>query len=206
MIEVALIDLQCWRGVASHFNRTTSFDSLLYDSMGVLILLVTCVVADLTLRLFRAPVDLAPDMLAAARWGMVLLAVSCGLGIWASVHGDLQAAAGLPPEIHGAAGVTKFPHGAVIHALQWLPMLAWGARRAGLPPRSREGLVWAATAGSVLILAYAMVQTLAGRGRFDAPPSIAALLIAGTALLAGPWLVIAARSGQGFFRAPFRRD
>jgi hypothetical protein len=198
---VALIDLQCWRGVASHFNRATPFDSFLYDTMGVLILFVTLVVVDLTVRLFRtpavlAPDMLAPDMLAAARAGLVLLVVSCGLGIWGSIHGDLQVARGLSPEVVGAAGVPKFPHGAVIHALQWLPMLAWGARRVGLTPRWRQRLVSAAIAGSVLILVYASVQTLAGRGRFDAPPPIAALLVAGGLLLLVPWCVVAVGWGR----------
>jgi hypothetical protein len=190
VVEVALIDLQCWRGVASHFNRATPFDSFLYDAMGVLILVVTLVVVDLTVRLFRTPADLAPDMLAAARAGLALLVVSCGLGIWGSIHGDLQMARGLSPEVVGAAGVPKFPHGAVIHSLQWLPMLAWGARRAGLSPSWRQRLVSAAIAGSVLILSYASVQTLAGRGRFDAPPPIAALLVAGGLLLIVPWCVV----------------
>lgn len=191
LFEVVMIDLQCWRGVASHFNRATLFDSLLYDTMGVLILLVTLVAADLTLRLFRAPADLPPDMLAAARGGLVLLLVSCGLGIWVSVHGDLQVARGLQPEVYGTAGVPKFPHGAVIHALQWLPLLAWGARSAGLGLRWRQRLVSAGIAGSVLILSYAMVQTLAGRGRFDAPPAVAVLMVVGTVLVAGPFLAIA---------------
>lgn len=191
LLEVAMIDLQCWRGVASHFNRATPFDSLLYDTMGVLILLVTLVAADLTIRLVRGPADLAPDMLAAARGGLVLLLVSCGLGIWVSVHGDLQVARGLRPEVVGTAGVAKFPHGAVIHALQWLPMIAWGARRAGLALRWRQRLVSAAIAGSVLILSYALVQTLAGRGRFDAPPAVAMVMVVGTVLLAGPVLATA---------------
>jgi len=202
-VEVGLIDLQCWRGVASHFNRATPFDSFLYDSMGVLILFVTAVVIDLTIRLFRAPAALPPEMLTAARAGLVLLVVSCGLGIWVSLHGDLQMARGLSPEVVGAAGVPKFPHGAVIHALQWLPMLAWGARRAGLSPLWRQRLVSAAIAGSVFILAYASVQTLTGRGRFDASPPIAALLVTGGLLLLGPWCIVAV--GWGRSRSVGRR-
>jgi len=202
-VEVGLIDLQCWRGVASHFNRATPFDSFLYDSMGVLILFVTAVVIDLTIRLFRAPAALPPEMLRATRAGLVLLVVSCGLGIWVSIHGDLQMARGLSPEVVGAAGVPKFPHGAVIHALQWLPMLAWGARRAGLSPLWRQRLVSAAIAGSVLILAYASVQTLTGRGRFDASPPIAALLVTGGLLLLGPWCIVAV--GWGRSRSVGRR-
>jgi len=161
------------------------------------------VVVDLTVRLFRTPAVLAPDMLAAARAGLVLLVVSCGLGIWGSIHGDLQVARGLSPEVVGTAGVPKFPHGAVIHALQWLPMLAWGARCVGLSPSWRQRLVSAAIAGSVLILAYAILQTLAGRGRFDAPPPIAALLVAGGLLLILPWCVVAV--GWGRWGADRRR-
>jgi len=166
VIEVALIDLQRWRGVASHFNRQTPLDSWLYDLMGGLILFVTAVIIDLTVRWFRTRPPVPADMLLAARSGLVLLTVSCLLGIWASVNGEMQLAAGRPPEIFGAAGVVKFPHGVVIHAIQWLPFIAWAARRVGLGDRTRVLLVAVATAASALLLAYALTQTLAGRPRF----------------------------------------
>ena len=174
-VEVLLIDLQRWRGVASHFNRDTPLDSFLYDAMGVLILFVSAVLVDLTIRLFRAPAALTPDMLLAARAGMVLLVISCGLGIWVSVYGDLRVAAGLEPERYGRAGVPKFPHGVVIHAIQWLPAIAWVGRVIGLSLTARRRLVAAATVLSVLLLAFALTQTLAGRGRFELPALAAAL-------------------------------
>lgn len=166
VIEVALVDVQRWRGVASHFNRQTPLDSWLYDVMGGLILFVTAVIIDLAVRWFRSRPPVAADMLLAARAGLVFLVVSCLLGIWASVHGDLRAAAGLPPEVYGAAGVVKFPHGVVIHAVQWLPCLAWAARRAGATKRVRIVLVAVATAATGLLLVYALSRTLAGRPRF----------------------------------------
>ena len=191
LIEVLLIDLQAWRGVASHFNRATPLDSWLYDAMGVLILWVTLVAVDLTVRCFRQPTALPADMLLAARAGLVLLVISCLLGIWVSVHGDLRVAAGLEPERYGAAGVPKFPHGAVIHALQWLPLLAWAARRAGVTQRRRVWLVAAATVGTTLIGCFAMVQTLAGRSRFDVTPITGALLAIGVICLVVPAIVVA---------------
>lgn len=190
LVEVALIDLQAWRGVASHFNRSTPLDSWLYDTMGVLILWVTLVAIDLTVRYLRQPVPLPADMLLAARSGLVLLVISCLLGIWVSVHGDLRVAAGLEPERYGAAGVPKFPHGAVIHALQWLPMVAWAAQRAGFAERWRVALVALATAGTSLIGVFALVQTLAGRSRFDLTFATGAFLACGIALFVVPMLAI----------------
>jgi hypothetical protein len=191
LVEIALIDVQRWRGVASHFNRQTRFDSLVYDAMGLLILFVTAVILDLALRFLLQRTDLAADMLLAARAGLVFLVVSCGLGIWASVHGDIRSAAGLPPETFGAAGVTKFPHGIAIHAIQWLPLFAWAARRAGLDERRRWWLVVASTVGTGLALGYALVQTLSGRSRFDSPPPMIAILALGVGCLVLPAAVVA---------------
>ena len=200
LVEVALIDVQRWRGVASHFNRTTPLDSALYDFMGGLILFVTLVCLDLTVRwLWRPPIDMPADMVLAARVGFVLLAVSCLLGIWASVHGDVRSQAGLPPETFGAAGVVKFPHGAVIHAVQWLPALAWAAHRAGIAVRRRLQMVGTAALGSVFVLVYALAQTLLGRSRFDAPFALIVLLNAAEVCLAVPVVVV----GEAWIRATF---
>ena len=196
LVEVAAIDLQAWRGVASHFNRATPFDSWLYDAMGLLILWVTLIAIDLAIRFFRQPTSLPADMLLAARAGLVLLVISCLLGVWVSVHGDTQVAAGFEPERYGVAGVPKFPHGAVIHALQWLPLLAWGARRAGVTESSRFWLVTAATVGTTLIGCFALVQTLAGRSRFDVTPVMGTLLAAGVICLVVPAIVVAAVAGR----------
>jgi hypothetical protein len=191
LIEVAAIDLQAWRGVASHFNRSTPLDSFLYDAMGVLILWVTLVAVDLTLRFLWQPTGLPADMLLAARAGLVLLVISCLLGIWVSVHGDMRMAAGLEPERYGAAGVPKFPHGAVIHALQWLPMLAWAGQRAGFTERRRVRLVATATVGTMLLGCFALVQTLAGRSRFDLTPLTGPLLAVGVICLVVPAVAVA---------------
>ncbi|MFM7035100.1 MAG: hypothetical protein ACKOYJ_07955 [Planctomycetia bacterium] len=192
LIEVVLIDLQRWRGVASHFNRETRLDSLLYDLMGGLILFVTVVIVDLTIRFVWQRSAIAGDMLLAARAGLLFLAISCVLGIWASVHGDMRATTGLSPETFGAAGVTKFPHGMALHAIQWLPMLAWASRRTGLEDRVRWRLVAVATVGTTLLLAYALTQTLGGRGRFDTTAVGATILVIAAVCLVVPTMITAA--------------
>ena len=196
-VEVALIDLQRWRGVASHFNRETPLDSFLYDAMGGLIVWVTLVSADLMLRFFRSQVGLPADMLLAARSGLVALVWSCVLGIWVSVHGDMQMMAGMQPERFGAAGVPKFAHGAVIHALQWLPMLAWAGRRAGIEEGQRVRLLAAASMGTFLLAAYALLQTVAGRPRVDGSPPLVVLAVAAAGLLLWPTAVTLVRLVAG---------
>lgn len=185
-VEVFLIDLQRWRGVASHFNRDTPLDSFLFDAMGALIVAVTLVIADLTLRLLLQRPAVTADMLLAARAGMLLLLVSCLLGIWVGMHGETRIDQGLDPTRLGVAGVPKFPHGVVIHAVQWLPALAWAARWAGITTASRVWLVATAATGSTLFLIYALVQTALGRSRFDTVPVTAALLGVSLACLAVP--------------------
>jgi len=203
LVEVALIDLQRWRGVASHFNRATLLDSLLYDAMGALIVFVTLVSIDLTVRFWRhPPVGMAGDMVMAARVGFTLLSVSCLLGMLSTAHGEWRMRAGLAPETFGAAGVVKFPHGAVIHAVQWLPALAWVARRAGLAGRRRRRLVACAAAGSVIVLAYALAQTLLGRARFDTPAALGSLLAVGLVCLAAPAVVTGAAWARSRRRPP----
>ncbi|MFM7208098.1 MAG: hypothetical protein ACKO4T_15665 [Planctomycetaceae bacterium] len=190
-VEVFLIDLQRWRGVGSHFNRDTPLDSALFDAMGALIVAVTLVIADLTLRLFMRRPRMPADTLLAARSGMLLLSVSCLLGIWVGMHGEARMQAGLDPVRLGAAGVPKFPHGVVIHAVQWLPALAWAMRRAGIAEPARVRLVGAAAAGSATLLVYALVQTALGRARFDVVPATAALLAAAVIGLGVPVVVTA---------------
>jgi hypothetical protein len=192
LIEVGLIDVQRWRGVASHFNRTTLLDSVLYDVMGVLILWVTLVSGDLMVRAFRQRVAVSGDMLLAIRAGLVFLVISCLLGIWVSVNGEYRLERGLEPDQFGRAGVPKFPHGAVIHAIQWLPLLAWAGRRAGISGQRRRRFMAAAIVGTGLVLLYAMMQTLAGRSRFEAVPATAVILGIGVACLAVPTLITAA--------------
>ena len=199
-VEVFLIDLQRWRGVASHFNRGTPLDSFLFDAMGALIVAVTLVIADLTLRLVLRRPAVAADMLLAARAGMLLLLVSCLLGIWVGMHGETRIDQGLDPTRLGVAGVPKFPHGVVIHAVQWLPALAWAARRAGLAEPLRWRLVALAGAGSALLLAFALAQTALGRARFDVGPGTAAVLVVALAGLAVPAMATAwswLRGGRG---------
>ena len=147
LIEVALITLQQWRGVASHFNRATPFDAAMLSWIEALITLVTLILAILTYRSFgRLTTPL--DMTLAIRSGMACLLLACLLGFVLVAYGNRQLAAGYPPEKFGPAGVMKFPHGMPLHAIQFLPMLAWLMRRIGVMQTTRVWGIGCAVADS----------------------------------------------------------
>lgn len=183
LVEVALVDVQCWRGRASHFNHDTPLDGAVADVMNLLIAGVTLFLAWLAARFLRGTprrdgIAMDDATLLAARAGLVLLVWSCALGFWATWHGERQIAAGRPPELHGAAGVTKFAHGAAIHAIQWLPAIAWLAARRGLSGAVRLRLVRLGVAASSLVAVASLISVLQGRARSDPAPLSAALFLA----------------------------
>ena len=163
-VEVTLITVQTWRGVASHFNRATSIDAAIEFTMLGLILLVTCGIVYLSFRTFRLR-NIDPAMVIAIRGGMWLLTLSCGLGILTSILGEIRISAGRSYELWGKAGVLKFPHGVALHAIQMLPAIAWVTRSLGVSSRVR--IMQFAFASQVLFLAYAVWQTMRGYDRFD---------------------------------------
>jgi hypothetical protein len=192
-LEVALITMQRWRGVPSHFNQSSWFDGAVFSLMGLLIALVAAVTGVWTVQVFRRR-GLAPDVALAARGGLVLLLIAYGLGGAIIGHGDAVLAddpAADPAVIGvlGAAGLMRVPHGLALHGMQTLPLLAWllpwGV--AGVPQRAR--LVQMAAAGHGLVIAFAVVQMLLGRHPLDAPTWLVALPLTGVALLGTPYVI-----------------
>ncbi|CAN5445134.1 hypothetical protein BH24ACT7_BH24ACT7_02690 [soil metagenome] len=54
IVEVGLVTMQTWRGVPSHFNDTTSFDSAVFVAMGVAVAVIAAVVVAATALAFLA--------------------------------------------------------------------------------------------------------------------------------------------------------
>ncbi len=164
LVEVAIITIQYWRGVPSHFNHSTPLDAFMELTMLGLILVVTVAIFYWSLRTQHLrTVD--PAMALAIRGGMWLLTLSCLLGIATTVFGQMNIALGRPYETWGKAGVLKFPHGVALHAIQVLPIAAWIAHQ--LNPRHALRAMQSVLLGQVLFLVYAVWQTSNGRSRFE---------------------------------------
>ena len=116
--EVALIDMQQWRGVPSHFNNATAFDAVVFQMMGLLIISASILIALWTRSLFVHQLPTTPAFAFAARAGMLLLNFGNLVGLAIAVT---------------EATALKPLHGAALHAIQALPVAVWVLTRVGYP-------------------------------------------------------------------------
>ena len=145
-IEIALISTQAARGVASHFNDSTTLDTAIYGVMGATITVSSLVVAYVLWRVIRDPPDLEPAYLLGIVVGMFVFVVASFEG-WLMVsqggHG-----VGVPNDGPGlpllnwsvTGGDLRVAHFVGLHALQVMPL-------AGHVVASRETL---STRGSLM--------------------------------------------------------
>lgn len=195
LVEVGLITLQQWRGVASHFNRATPFDGAVLAWIEWLILFATLVIAETARRSFH-PLAATSDIALAVRAGMAYLLFACLLGFVLVWWGEYRLARDLPPETYPPAGVMKFPHGVPIHAIQYLPLLAWALRRLGVVEHRRLLAVACAVASTMAFTAFSLLQTFTGRSRFDVDALSAFTLLIAAALMAASVGVIFFRGAR----------
>lgn len=200
VVEVFLITLQYWRGVASHFNHATPMDFTIHLLMDACVVVLFVAITDLTIRSFGTW-QASADVKIAYQQGMVLLFVSCLIGFLILGVGFVQKSRGLPPEIYLGQGVLKFPHGIAIHAIQYLTLLSWGLSHIRLSKRSAVMLVGAVAVGFWGQLIYSLLQTFQGRARFELTPFSGLILVASTLLVVGPVVIAVLQHLRRKFRA-----
>ena len=183
VLEVALIDMQAWRGTISHFNVSTPLNATLFGVMGVAILLQTLVSVAVAVALWRQRfADRALGW--ALRFGMTLTIAGALTGplmtrptaaqladaragkrmTIAGAHsvGGVDGGPGLPvtgwSREHGDVRVAHFIG---LHAIQALALIAVGLQRWRRPEAVRVRAVLAAAASYAslfLILLWSALQ------------------------------------------------
>jgi hypothetical protein len=166
LLEVGLITFQQWRGVASHFNRSTPVDAMVLAWIEALIVFATIVIAEVTRRTFQE-VSAGAELVLAIRAGMVLLLFACLLGFVLVGYGNYRMGMEKAPGIYGNAGVMKFPHGMPIHAIQYLPITAWIFRKIGASEQQSLNAVKVMLKSVLAFTLFSMLQTFTGRARFE---------------------------------------
>ncbi len=125
VLETALITLQAWRGVPSHFDFETPFDtgvSMTLAGGGFVIIVVGLILAATALR---RGAELAPELRLALRYGFVTLLVAFATGAVMIATGVTLVRSGDPAIAYATAGFLKPLHAVAMHAILVLPGLAW---------------------------------------------------------------------------------
>jgi hypothetical protein len=174
VLEVFLITMQRWRGVASHFNESTAFNETVFSMMGLLVTFVAVVTILVTIRSFW-PMEAPASLAWAIRIGLVLVLVSQAVGV------QMIAEDG---NTFGAAGALKVPHAFTLHALQVLPALALLLVIAEFTERQRMEIVALGGVGYGLLIASTMTQTYAGLAPLELSTLASSLAASGLVVLA----------------------
>lgn len=225
-LEVAIIDLQAWRGTTSHFNASTPLDGLLFFAMGLAIGLQTLASLAVVVALLRER-GLEPARAWTLRGAMVLtvLGASTGglmtrptpeqLSAAAATHampyvgghtvGGPDGGPGLPGTTWSVAhGDLRVPHFVGLHAMQALPLVGWWLPL-GWPVRRRVAGMAVATSSYAALFALLLVQALRGEPLVAPSPGTAAMLgvwagatiLAATAVLWRPATRLSANAAGG---------
>jgi hypothetical protein len=185
--EVALITVQRWRGVPSHFNEETAFDTLVTRVLaaGGGVLIVTIVW--LTVAAFRATPTVPPSMRLAVRTSLVTLVGALAVGGVMIARGVVSVAGGDQQGAYLHGGWLKPAHAVLMHAVTVLPLLAWIASYTGWSEDQRVRAVTVGAAGYLLVAAAVTGMTLLGAVSVI---GVALVLVGGVALAAaGLWTV-----------------
>lgn len=176
VLEVGLITMQAWRGVASHFNEATGGDSLVWAAMGISIGVMTLAFLGLAVwAVIERPKDPATRLAVLA--GLAIFFTGLGLGQWVVSLGVAYFEANdLVPDtvVTGEAGVVKFPHATAMHGLQVFIGSTILSGSGNLDARRRLGVVRMVVAGYTLFVLWSVVHTMAGR----APTELAGIELA----------------------------
>lgn len=203
VVEVALITLQRWRGVPSHFNDATPFDVAVFGGMGISVMLVAVAIV---IALVWAVLDLRRDPVVwwAAVAGLAMISAASYIGVDMIERGDVVVeATGQVPfsVVFGAAGSAKLAHAVGMHGLQILGGLAV-ALRLGAAPGGRQVWTMRIASGSYsLLFAVVSLQAYAGRAVMDMPVTVAGAAVA--AAVAVGWAAVSAM--RSWWRATARQ-
>jgi hypothetical protein len=185
VLEVAIIDMQAWRGTTSHFNVSTTVSMALFLVMGGAILLQTLISVAVAVTLWRQ--QFADRTLGwALRLGMTLTIAGALVGPMMTRPTTAQLAAARAGErmttvgahtvggVDGGPGVPvtgwstehgdlRAPHFIGLHAIQALALIAIGLRRLRRPEPVRVRVMLAAAASYGLLFVMLLAEALRGQ-------------------------------------------
>lgn len=184
-LETALVTLQAWRGVPSHFNLETTFDGFVARTLAAGGMALVATILVLTLVSFRANPAVPISLRIAIRIGFVSLLGAVGVGALMIAKGMMLVFAGHPQAAYATGGTLKPTHAVTMHGILVLPLLAWLLSFADWSERRRMGVVLTAAAGYVAVVGVVVVTNVMGIALGRMPAAMTTILGVGVAVVLG---------------------
>lgn len=155
VLEVGGITLQAWRGVPSHLDMETPFDTAVSLTLavggGVLVVVLTL----FALAAFRHRPSGPPGMDLAVRSGFAILLVGLASGAAMIARGVVLTRTGHQEAAYHSTAPLKPLHGVSLHAILVLPALAWLLSRTRWSETLRRRVLYTAIGCYVVAVAGA---------------------------------------------------
>lgn len=169
IFENGIISMQSLRGVRSHLNFATVFDSISFAVMGLLILLNTLLVAVLLGMYCARRLEMTTALAWGVRLGLVALLVGSAEGFYmvAGVKGHTVGAADGTPGLpfvnwSRSFGDLRVAHFFALHALQAMPLFGWWVGRAGWGKTAQVGAIGGFFVGYMALVGWLFERATAG--------------------------------------------
>jgi hypothetical protein len=188
-LETALVTLQAWRGVPSHFNMETVLDALIARTLAAGGIVLVAIIVVLTLAAFRTNPTVPISLRIAIQIGFVALVGAVVVGAQMIAKGMTFVFAGNPQAAYATGGALKPTHALTMHAILVLPALAWLLSFADCSEHRRLGMVLMAAAGYVVLAGVVAVGNFIGLELHKVPVATAVLFVVGALLLLAPGIL-----------------
>ena len=179
VLETALITLQAWRGVPSHFNVETTFDAFVARLLAAGGFVLVAIILVLTRAAFRTNPGVPVSMRVAIQIGFVVLVGAVLMGALMIAKGMMLVFAGNPQAAYATGGSLKPTHAVTMHAILLFPLLAWLLSFANWSEQRRLGAVLVAAGGYVVLAGVVALGNLAGLEPWRLPLSAVLVLSLG---------------------------
>ena|SRR5436190_4360588 len=160
VLETVLVSLQAWRGVPSHFNIETPFDSAIARTLAAGGFVLIVIIAAFVFAAFRSNPRPPASLRIAIQIGLVTLFASLAVGASMIAKGMRLVLAGAPRTAYATGGTLKPTHFVTMHAILVLPALAWLLSFANWSERRRVRVVLLGAAGYLVLAAGVAVENV----------------------------------------------
>jgi hypothetical protein len=184
VVETALVSMQTWRGVPSHFNFETGFDTAVSMTLAAGGFVIIATIIGMTLAAFRAGGTQTPAMRLALRFGFATLLVALAVGAAMIATGSVAARGPDPSVAYETAGFLKPAHAVTMHAILVIPALAWLLTFTRWGENQQTNIVRLGIVGYTTLAVVIIAESVTHTSPLAAPPLAMAVSGLGLAVLA----------------------